>query len=275
MAGYPYKKNVMDRQRRTALLAGLGMGLAATGFSLHAADARGDRLIIAFNDDYGPYSYVEDGVVKGILPDVLGKLLAGIPRLKMETTALPWRRVQAEVKAGVADAFCTYASEERQQYAFFHKVPVVTLQPHLFFAADSPRRKLIESMTRREELMQLHLIDLRGNNWAEQNLKDFPSVEYVPGHDAVFRMIMAGRGDVHVSLSPIVTRWRIRKIGLTPKQIMSRPAPFVAAEVPFHLMVRKTHPRAEEILRYLDKALRTPGTAKMIDDVTKKYLNAD
>jgi polar amino acid transport system substrate-binding protein len=88
-------------------------------------------------------------------------------------------------------------------------------------------------------------------------------------------MIMAERGDVHVSLSPIVTQWRIKKLGLTPKQIMSRPAPFVAAEVPFHLLVRKTHPRAEEILRQLDKALRKPGAGKMIEDVTRKYLRMD
>jgi polar amino acid transport system substrate-binding protein len=265
----------MDKQRRTALRAGLGLGLAAAAVPLRAADDRADRLILAFNDDYAPYSYVEDGALKGILPEVLGALLADVPGLKVESVALPWRRVQAEVKAGVADAFCTFASEERRQYVYFHKIPVVTLQPHLFFAADSPVRKEIESLTRREELMQLRLVDLKGNNWAEENLKDFPHIEFVTGHDAVFRMIMAGRGDVHVSLSPIVTRWRIRKIGLTPGQIMSRPASFVAKEVPFHLLVRKTHPRAEEILGYLDKALHKPGAARMIEDVTKKYLRAD
>lgn len=264
----------MNAKRRTSLLAALGLGLAATGLPLRAAEARGSRLIIAYNDDYAPYSYAEDGELKGILPDVLGALLAAIPGLEVEKVALPWRRVQAEVKTAWADAFCTYASAERQAFAYFHQVPVVTLQPHLFFAADSPARKKIESISRREELMQLHLIDLKGNNWAEQNLKDFPQVEYVAGLDTVFRMIMAGRGDAHVSLSPIVTQWRIRKLGLTPQQIMSLPAPYVAAEVPFHLLVRKTHPRAEEILDHLDRVLRKPGTVKMIEDVTKKYLRA-
>ena len=267
------KKRTMDRQRRT-LLAGLSLGLAATSLPLHADD-RANRLIIAFNDDYAPYSYTEDGALKGILPDVLTTLLTAVPQLKVESVGLPWRRVQAEVKAGVADAFCTFASEERQQFIHFHKLPVVTLQPHLFFSAASPVRTQIESMTRREDLMRMRLVDLKGNNWAEENLKDFPNVEYVTGHDAVFKMIMAGRGDMHVSLSPIVTQWRIRKLGLTPQQIMSRPAPFVAAEVPFHLLVRKTHPRAQEILRQLDKALAMPGARKMIEDVTRKYLRAD
>lgn len=262
----------MDRHRRSMLRAACGVLLAAeSGYLLAAAPDDGRRLVIAYNDDYAPYSYVEHGVIAGILPEILNSLLGAMPDLAVESVALPWRRVQAEVKAGVADAFCTFASEERQQFTYFHQVPVVTLQPHLFFAADSPLRKTIEGLARREDMMKLRLIDLKGNNWAEQNLKDFPQVDYVPGHNDVFRMIMAGRGDVHVSLSPIVTAWRIRKIGLTKEQIISRPAPFVAAEVPFHLLVRKTHPRAKEILQHLDRMLRKPGTARLIEDIMRRY----
>lgn len=264
----------MDRQRRSILGAALAVWLAPAIARAQASDAADParRLIVAYNDDYAPYSFVEDGSIRGILPEVLDKLLETAPELKVESVALPWRRVQAEVKAGLADAFCTFASEERRQYTYFHQVPVVSLQPHLFFAADSPMRKTIEGMTRREDLMRLRLIDLKGNNWAEQNLKDFPQVEYVPGHDDVFRMIMAGRGDAHVSLSPIATAWRIKKIGLTKAQIMSRPAPFVAAEVPFHLLIRKAHPRAEEILRHVDRMLRKPGTARLIEDIIRRYV---
>lgn len=254
------------------LRATIGLLLAAGNSSLLAARPEpGKRLVVAFNDDYAPYSYLEHGVISGILPDILTALLRPMPGLAIEHAAMPWRRVQAEVKAGVADAFCTFASEERQQFTYFHQVPVVTLTPHLFFAAGSPMRRMIEGMSRREELMRLRLIDLKGNNWAEENLRDFPQVEYVPGHDAVFRMIMAGRGDVHVSLSPIVTAWRIRKIGLTKDQIMSRPAPFVAAEVPFHLLIRRDHPHARAILAHLDRMLRKPATARLIEDIMRRY----
>ncbi|HYD82340.1 MAG TPA: transporter substrate-binding domain-containing protein [Paucimonas sp.] len=264
----------MNRRRRITLSIGCGLFLAAHGTGILAADAsdRTHRLIIAYNDDYAPYSFVEDGAIKGILPDILNALLANMPDLKTESVGLPWRRVQAEVRAGIADALCTFASAERQEFTLFHKVPVVTLQPHLFFAADNPVRKTIEAIVRREELMKLRLVDLKGNNWAEQNLKDFPSIEYVPGHDNVFKMIMARRGDVHVSLSPIVTKWRIKKLGLPPDQIISKPAPFVAAEVPFHLLIRKTHPRAAEILKHLDDMLRKPGTPRLIEEITQQYL---
>jgi polar amino acid transport system substrate-binding protein len=264
----------VDKQRRSTLLAGVGLWLGAYSMSSLGDDSaeRANRLIIAYNDDYAPYSYVENGVVKGILPDVLNALLASMPDMKVLGVGLPWRRVQAEVRNGIADAMCTFASEERQQFTFFHKVPVVTLQPHLFFAVDSPQRKAIESVTRREQLMALRVVDLKGNNWAEQNLKDFPNITFNPDHDAVFRLIMSDRGDVHVSLSPIVTQWRIKKLGLPQDRILSKPAPFVASEVPFHLLIRKTHPRAGDIFKYLDNALRKPGAAKQIEEITRRYV---
>lgn len=264
----------MRGQRRLTLQAGLALSLAAAGFPsiANTGSERAKRLMIAYNDDYAPYSYVEKGRLKGILPELLQLLLAPLPNIQTAGVALPWRRVQAETQAGVVDAMCTFASEERKRFTDTHQVPVVTLKPHLFFAADNPLRKTIEGIARREELMKLRLIDLRGNNWAEENLREFPHVEYVPGHDDVFRMIMAGRGDAHVSLSPMVTKYRIRKIGLSSDQIISRPAPYVAAAVPFHLLVRKSHPRAREILAHLDRMLRRPGTARLIEHITRRHL---
>jgi len=262
----------MHTSRRFVLRSLAAAATAALLPPARAADDRARRLIVAYNDDYAPYSWIEDGTLRGILPDALGLLLAGLPDLKLESVGLPWRRVQAEVRAGISDAMCTFASEERQEYTLFHKIPVVTLRPHLFYAAGNPARKAIEAISRREDLMKLRLVDLKGNNWAEQNLKDFPQIEFVPGHDNVFKMIMAGRGDAHVSLSPIVTAWRIRKLGLPSGDIVSRPAPYIAADVPFHLLVRKTHPRAAEILRHTDDMLKKPGTLRAIEDITQRYL---
>lgn len=263
----------MDVLRRSLVLTGVGMTLTTRALADPAVEqgARANKFSIAYNDDYAPYSYIEAGQVRGILPDILSWLLAPLAKLEVEHVGLPWRRVQLDVQHGKSDAFCTFASEERQQYTVFHKLPVVTLQPHLFFAADSPSRKTIEQVSRRADLMNLRLIDLKGNQWAEQNLKEFPKLEYAPGHDSVFRMIMMGRGDVHVSLSPVVTRWRIKKLGFSPEQIVSIAAPYIAAQVPFHLLVAKQHPRASDILKHVDDMLRRPGTARQIDDITARH----
>ena len=264
----------MDVLRRLLVMAGAGLALPARAQSGAPGEpsTRPGRLVIAYNDDYAPYSFNEDNQVKGILPEVLTVLLATIAKLEVEHVGLPWRRVQLDVQHGKSDAFCTFASEERQQYTLFHKIPVVTLQPHLFFAANSPLRRTIERVSKRADLMNFRLIDLKGNQWAEQNLKDFPKVEYAPGHDSVYRMIMMGRGDVHVSLSPVVTRWRIKKLGLPTDQMVSIPAPFIAAQVPFHLLVGKHHPRAADILAHVDDMLRKPGSIRMIEDVSARYV---
>jgi polar amino acid transport system substrate-binding protein len=265
----------MQHLRRSILISslGLGFGFGANGEPASSTKqaSRVNRLIIAYNDDYAPYSFVEENVVKGILPDVLSHLLESVPSLEVQHIGLPWRRVQLEVQNAKSDAFCTFASEERQQYAFFHKVPVVVLQPHLFFAASSPLRKTIERVSTRAELMELRLIDQSGNQWAEQNLKDFPKIEYVPGHDNVFKMILIGRGDVHVSLSPVVTRWRMRKLGLPMNEIMAVPAPYIASQVPFHLLIGKHHPRAAEILKHVDVVLSRAATAKAIERITSRF----
>lgn len=263
----------MKLKRRSVVIAGFGAALSTSAQPnpLSEQAARNSTLIIAYNDDFPPYSFMEEGVVTGILPDILKMLLASFPKLTVEHVGLPWLRVQQEVSRGTSDAFCTFASAERQQYTLFHKVPIVTLQPHLFFSASSPMRKTIEQVATREELKNLRVIDLRGNQWAEQNLKDFPAVEYVPKHDNVFRMIMVGRGDVHVSLSPIVTRWRIRKLGLPADQIVSIPAPYMAALVPFHLLIGKHHPRASEVLRHVDEVMAKPATSRVIETINSHY----
>ncbi|MCP5269249.1 MAG: transporter substrate-binding domain-containing protein [Zoogloeaceae bacterium] len=236
-----------------------------------AAADRSRQLIISYNEDYAPYSFVEDGRVKGILPDILEGLLAGFPNLKISREAYPWRRVQQLVQLGDNDAICTFASLDRQTYALFNKIPVVTLRPTLFFSASNPERAVIEKITTVEQLKAFRLIDQQGNQWAEQTLSNYPNVLWASGHDNIFRMVLSGRGDIHVSLSPIVTRWRLKKLGIT-EGVISRPAPFVAAQVPFHLGIRKGHPRAADILAALDHQLEKPEQQSMIEKTIARYI---
>ena len=126
------------------------------------ATNRARQLIVSYNEDYAPYSFVEDGQTRGILPDIIESMLAGFPDLKISRAAYPWRRVQQLVELGDNDAICTFASLERQTYAYFNKIPVVTLQPTLFFSANNPRRAEIEKISTSEQLRSCNLIDQKG-----------------------------------------------------------------------------------------------------------------
>jgi polar amino acid transport system substrate-binding protein len=107
--------------RRTLLNAGaasLGLGVAGIG---HAAA----ELRIAYFNDFAPVSYLENGVMKGVLvdtfDDVLGKRLA----LPVHHDGLPWVRAQDQVKDGGEDAFCTTRTDARAEYANFGTEPVL------------------------------------------------------------------------------------------------------------------------------------------------------
>lgn len=265
----------MPRRRALGLMGAgvLGAGLLMSPPTLKAAGIR-QRLLMSYNDDYAPYSFIDPltqpGRVQGILPDVLQALLKDLDSIEIENLGLPWRRAQAVVKLGQADGLCTFASDERKVYAHFNDVPLVELRPHLFFSARHPQRAQLEKLRSREELKAFQLVDQKGNQWAEQTLADFPHVEWTTGHDAIFRMVMAARGDVHVSLSPLVTQWRLKKLAIHA-QVMSIPAPYMAASVPFHVGLRQDFPGARQILAHLDRRLSQSGSAQLIDNIVRNY----
>jgi polar amino acid transport system substrate-binding protein len=230
------------------------------------------RVVISYNEDYAPFSWSEaGGEAQGILPDLLAALLREAGVAEVRSASYPWRRAQAVLQTTEADAICTFASDERKAYAHFNRVPVTVLRPALFYSEHNPRRAEIERIADREGLKGLVLADLYGNQWAEQNLAFHPRVEWSGSHDSVFRMVIEGRADAHVSLSPIVTRWRLKKLGIRDG-VVSRPAPFVAADVPFHLGIRKTFAGAQSVLDRLDRLLAQPGYAKRLEAVVARYL---
>lgn len=73
------------------------------------------KVVIEADNDYAPYSYVEDGELKGIYVDLLklaGKKLA--PAYEVELEAIPWKRGLKNLETGRSMAlFPPYRSKER------------------------------------------------------------------------------------------------------------------------------------------------------------------
>lgn len=247
------------------------LSVAALGLALPVRALEGGLLRVSYNEDYAPYSFVEapGAAVQGVLPQAIERLTAALG-LRTEALGLPWRRAQMAVQSAEADAICTFASEERRAYALFGTQPVVTLEPHLFFRADHPRRRELEQLNERAVLRTFHLVDQRGNQWGESQFGDFPQVSWVGGHDAIYRMVLAGRVDLHVALSPLVTQWRLRKLGLQAG-VVSVPAPYVAPAVPFHLGIRRSHPQAEAWIHAIDTQLALPAQRQQIRAIEQQY----
>ena len=88
----------------------LALSVGALGVAMAA-----QKVVIEADNDYAPYSYVEDGELKGIYVDLLklaGKKLA--PHYSIELQAIPWKRGLKNLETGRSMAlFPPYRSKER------------------------------------------------------------------------------------------------------------------------------------------------------------------
>ncbi|KAB8050467.1 MAG: transporter substrate-binding domain-containing protein [Janthinobacterium sp.] len=76
---------------RLAIRAGLCLTLALLGVS-PCAVAAPQTVILYGDDDYAPYSYVENGVFKGMYVDILRQAAGRMPGYRLELQPRPWKR---------------------------------------------------------------------------------------------------------------------------------------------------------------------------------------
>ena len=76
---------------RLAIRAGLCLTLALLGVS-PCAVAAPQTVILYGDDDYAPYSYVENGVFKGMYVDILRLAARTMPAYRLELQPRPWKR---------------------------------------------------------------------------------------------------------------------------------------------------------------------------------------
>jgi polar amino acid transport system substrate-binding protein len=96
----------------------LGLGAAAPG--------RAAETVVLYGDEnYPPYSYVENGSFTGIYVDVL-KLAAGMmaPQFKLELRPLPWKRGLAEMENGNAFALFPPGLKKERGYIAQYSLPL-------------------------------------------------------------------------------------------------------------------------------------------------------
>ncbi|KAB8059413.1 transporter substrate-binding domain-containing protein [Janthinobacterium sp. FT14W] len=76
---------------QSAITARLCLALALLG-AWPAALAAPQTVILYGDDDYAPYSYVENGVFKGMYIDILRQAASAMPAYRLELQPRPWKR---------------------------------------------------------------------------------------------------------------------------------------------------------------------------------------
>jgi polar amino acid transport system substrate-binding protein len=102
------------------------IGYFVTSFYINANEIQ--RVTILADDSYPPYSYVENGELKGVYIDIIkasAKLISTQYRVKI--VAVPWKRGLMEVKEGREFAILPpYKHIEERNYIWPYSLPIMT-----------------------------------------------------------------------------------------------------------------------------------------------------
>lgn len=95
-------------------------------FNLNAVEIQ--KVTILADENYPPYTFVENGVLKGIYVDIVmesAKLISA--RYKVEIVGVPWKRGIETIKAGKALAILPpYKHLDKRRYMWPYSLPLLT-----------------------------------------------------------------------------------------------------------------------------------------------------
>lgn len=215
-----------------------------------AAGSSPDRMVIVYFEDYAPFSWKDkNGVMQGLLVDILTETLQKRMGTPVEHRGYPWARAQKMVEQGEADAFCTVPTDERRQYTEISIQPVIRNSVTLFTWKGNPRTGALRSVKGIKDLSPFSHAQYSGSGWARQNLT-YMDVEWVASLSQAIQMLAAGRVDV-IAESSFVMVHQIKAMGLAHK-IEHIPATIDSNA--FHLCVGKKS-RFRSLLPRFDRAL--------------------
>ena len=98
---------------------------------------QGQEVTLYGDDDYRPYSYVENGVQKGIYSDILREIDHELPSYQLVLKALPWKRGLRMLKRGdIAFLYPPYKRPKERAYMNYSR-PILHEVLSLFCRKDT------------------------------------------------------------------------------------------------------------------------------------------
>lgn len=216
------------------------------------ADTRTIQLVYFHN--YPPFSWDSGDGMQGILIDLLTEVLEKRMGIQTSHTGYPWKRAQLQVKIGLADAFCTVPTPERESYTLISKEPTMLATFTPFIQRYTKRRADLQAIKNLNDLQNFRVGLYLGSGWAKKNLKD-RGLDLVETStlDSTLAMLAADRIDLVIDTSQVL-RYRVRELGM---QSMLEELPQVLDQAPFSLCIgqnsdfAKIMPAFEEEMRKL------------------------
>ena len=164
--------------------------------------ATSEPYIIAYNQDWAPFSYIDsEGNVQGILPRLMEELARESSIAELKAVGLPWDRVSHAVRHGAASAFITFASRERLGFS-------EAIGPTIFELGQNPVLRSEASLDQGSifQVEGMRYCQMVGDDWSTAfygalGIKSFAARD----SRACLNLIHRDRADVFLHPVPIIT----------------------------------------------------------------------
>ncbi len=198
----------------------------------------GETMTIAFPQFYPFFEQTQAKETRGFFYDIITEALDKRMGIATKWVPMPWKRCQAQVKAGRADAMITVPTEERRRYSVTHQNPFYIKQLRLFTYAGHARLAEIKDLKTISDLAQKRftVITYSGNGWHEKHVAGMgvKTLETSLVHN-VWQMLAARRGDLVIEW-PLAAYSGIKKVGVFHSVIE---IPVSLDTMAFHLLISK------------------------------------
>ncbi len=221
-----------------------------------------EPMSFVYYDSYRPRSWNDNGIMRGILIDIIDEAVGKRLGIPVVHTGYPWKRAQLKVQEGTADAFVTMPTKERLVYTVVGDEPVIEFALRIVTRKDHPKAGEMELITSVSELKGYRVADYLGNGWAKRNLKGV-DVVWLPEIDKLFPFLANKRADIIVASQR--TLYEMKRQGYDSQLKI---LPHKLSSVSFHLCVGKKSPYKEKMKDFdlIIKEMHEDGTIERIEE---------
>lgn len=239
----------------------------------HHLHDRNATVIIGYAENWAPYSYVaDDGTPRGILVELMEKIIKEKLKLKVIHQVIPWKQAQALTQTGVYDAIITNPTPERLETMIASKA-LYHLEWRLFISKSHRDFDRIQSMEDPLTNSALHYLSVLGDQTTElfykKNNLDYETVKSI--QEAV-NMLDSGRSPLLLH-SKLTTLYALYHFSLHDKIAMHTKS---YSMIPFHLLISKKSRYKEglvsEVNQVIDSMNNSKELEKAIDDIEEKEI---
>lgn len=221
------------------------------------AQAEEPRLLrFAMSAESPPTSYEQNGEARGIIRDLLEALFSEMPQYRIEFYPRPWARAQYEVSNERLDAFCTFPSEARQDYARFASQPMYVWDyGNLVYNRHSPTARLISKAKSFDDLSGLRFISQTGVDWEKENVPAFIYRHLANTPPQMMHMLFRRQAGDFLIMSQEQAFYYAERFGYT-EQLGNAQVDFIPnSQVPFHIGLRRSLADSEQLIAEIDRAM--------------------